>query len=153
MGNSVLKLDLQPAVLLAEQARLVARGVRVCALVGHCVADHLALTRAMTVLGTANCPGALPFTADRGDGMADCGFAAAKWAIDLYRYAIREAPDRQRHRIVGLLLGYSAQAIHDFEDLNDAMTIEPNGSGASPAPISSPRPRGSRYKAGNARPY
>ena len=88
MGDR-LKLDLQPAALLAEQARLVARGVRVCALVGHCAAQPLALTRAMTVLGTANCAGALPFTVDRGDGTADCGFAVAKWAAAVAVLMIR----------------------------------------------------------------
>lgn len=119
-----MKIDLGPSILIAEQARLVARGVRSCALVGHCAAQRLPMLRAMTVLGTANCAGSIPFVVDRGDGNADCGFAAGKWAIDLYRYAIREAPDRQRHRIIGLLLGYSAQAIYSFEELNDAMCVD-----------------------------
>lgn len=107
----------------------------------------------MTLLSSANCVGAIPFVIDRGDDVADCGFAAKKWAIDLYRYAIREAPDRQRHRIIGLLLGYSAQAIHDFDELDDATrVVASSASGASVAPSSNSRLRGSRYKAGSAHP-
>jgi hypothetical protein len=111
------------------------------------------MLRAMTTLGTTNCVGAIPFVVDRGDGIADCGFAVSKWAIDLFRYAVREAPDQQRHRIIGLLLGYSAQAIHAYEELNDASRVVPlSASDVSVARGSSSRPRGNRCKAGNARP-
>src|SRR6202035_5527134 len=138
--------------VLAEHARLVARGVRAFALAGNCPADRLPMLRAMTELGAANFPGSIPFVVDRGDGNADCGFSANKWAIDLYRYAVREAPEQQRHRIIGLLLGYSAQAIQEHDELTDSLqTVALNGSNASRAPASNGRTRGSPSRAGNAR--
>jgi hypothetical protein len=138
--------------VLAEHARLVARGVRAFALAGHCPADKLPMLRAMTELGAANFPGSIPFVIDRGDGIADCGYSANRWAIDLYRYAAREAPEQQRHRIIGLLLGYSAQAIQEHDELTDSLqTVALNASNALRAPVSNGRTRGSPSRAGNAR--
>jgi hypothetical protein len=104
-----------------EHAYLVARGVRPLALVGNCASQPAALSRAQRALDDFGCPGALAFVLDRGDGFADYGYAAASWALDLYTWAIRstEADNAmtvsQRHRIIGLLLGYSISAISDFE--------------------------------------
>jgi hypothetical protein len=138
--------------VLTEHARLIARGVRAFALAGDCPADKLPMLRAMTELGAANFPGSIPFVIDRGNGNADCGYSANKWAIDLYRYAVREAPEQQRHRIIGLLLGYSAQAIQEHDELTDSLqTVEFNGSNALRAPATSGRIGGSPNRAGNAR--
>lgn len=105
----------------SEQAYLVARGVRPLALVGHCVVRAGVLPRVRRQLERFACEGAYPFVHDRGDGFADYGYAAAPWVTDLYTWAAgqREADDSMpisnRHRIIGLLLGYSVSAISEFE--------------------------------------
>jgi hypothetical protein len=107
------------AELMREQAYLVARGVRPFALLGHCVGTQVMMLRVATSLEAAAIPGAIPFVVDRKDGFADFGFAAKRWALDLYRWAVVEkenaVPDEHRHRVLGLLLGYSAEAIEAFE--------------------------------------
>jgi hypothetical protein len=70
---------------------------------------------------------------DRGDGTVEYGYAAAQWAIDLYCWVVNEkaddvVPSHQRHRIIGLLLGYSAAAISDFE--MTAVSASTSGSSA-----------------------
>ena len=104
--------------LWAESAYLVARGVRSLAVLGSCSANKLEMLRMLTKLGSVAEKGAIPFVLPVGDGVAHLGFAAASWAIDLYRYAVHEAPPQQKHRIIGLLLGYSAEAIRDYEEQN-----------------------------------
>jgi hypothetical protein len=105
---------------IAEQAYLVARGVRPLALVGSFRADPWTMTRVQTTLGRLSCAGAIPFVVDRGDGVADAGYAAAGWAVDLFSCAVREEqdaiPTRHRDRVLGLLLGYSPTSIRDFEE-------------------------------------
>lgn len=106
--------------LIAEQSYLVARGVRLLALVGHCQADELEMLRTATRIERLAVAGAIPFVADRGDGVADYGFASHAWAIDLYQWAAREdhaVPDVHRHRVIGMLLGYDAASIREHEEL------------------------------------
>jgi hypothetical protein len=102
--------------LLREHAYLVERGVRAIALAGACpVADVADVTNALAIEG-AYSPGAVPFILPKGDGLADYGYGASRWAIDLYRWAMTpEVPTIHRERIVGLLLGYSTDAIERFE--------------------------------------
>jgi hypothetical protein len=108
----------------------------------------------MTELGAANFPGSIPFVIDRGDGNADCGYSANKWAIDLYRYAIREVPEQHRHKIIGLLLGYSAQAIQEHDELSDSLRVVSfSGLDVSAARASSSRPHDSQSRAGKSRSY
>jgi hypothetical protein len=104
--------------LLAEQAYLVARGVRPLSLVGHCEADPMTMLRVATRIERVTCPGAVPFVIDHGDETASYGYAGAAWALDLYEWANNPAlvPQEQRHRINGLLLGYSGSAISRHED-------------------------------------
>jgi hypothetical protein len=106
--------------LLREQSYLVARGVRPLAITGHCTSESLTMLRAATRLGTMADAGAIPFVIDRGDGWADFGFAAARWAVDLYSWLTNNSqdaiPQEQRERILGLLLGYSTEAIRRFEE-------------------------------------
>lgn len=62
-------------------------------------------------------PGCIPFVVDREDGCADFGYAAAAWAVDLLRWmALAKIPSEQEARIMGLLLGYSPNAIRTFEE-------------------------------------
>jgi hypothetical protein len=106
--------------LIAEQAYLVARGVRALALAGQCDSEPLVMLRVATRLEAQSSPGAIPFVVDRGDGRADFGFAAAGWVLDLYSWLSKDTqdavPEPQRSRILGLLLGYSTEAIRLFED-------------------------------------
>jgi hypothetical protein len=104
--------------LLTEQAYLVARGVRPLSIVDHCPADPMTLLRAATAVEAVTCPGAVPFVVDHGDGTASFGYAGAAWALDLYEWANNPklVPQEQRHRINGLLLGYSVHAISRHED-------------------------------------
>jgi hypothetical protein len=107
---------------LVEHAYLVSRGVRPMALAGYTSSGDWEMTRATTRLERLASPGAITFVIPRDDGLADCGYGACRWAIDLYGWALvsrRDAmPARYRHRIVGLLLGYSPMAIRDFEEAN-----------------------------------
>jgi hypothetical protein len=109
---------LPSADALAEQAYLVARGVRPLSLAGHCPADPMVLLRVATKVECQTCPGAVPFVVDHGDDTASYGYASAAWALDLYEWTVREAliPEEQRHRIIGLLLGYSVPAVARHDD-------------------------------------
>ena len=102
-----------------EHAYTVARGVRALALVGNCASDPFTMRLALEGLEAAAEGGAMPFVLDRGDGSAECGYAGAPWVHDLYRWAVQQADDTvprdQRHRIIGLLLGYSVEAVSKFE--------------------------------------
>jgi hypothetical protein len=101
---------------LQEAAYLVSRGVRPMALAGHCKADPMVMLRASTRLGTAAARfDALPFVIDFGEDRADCGYAAARWVIDLYEDIIRDCHPH-RHEIIGLLLGYSPSAISRHQE-------------------------------------
>lgn len=108
-----------PDKLLAEQAYLVGNGVRPLALVDAPApgAGAFELLGLLTRLeGLRGSPTAIPFVIGVGGGRFAAGYAAAQWAIDLLHFALTTAPLTQRHRILGLLLGYSADAIHRFEE-------------------------------------
>jgi hypothetical protein len=106
--------------LLREQAYLVARGVRPIAIVGQCRSSPAVLLRAQTLLDNSSDVGAIPFVVDRGDGCADLGYAGARWAVDLFSWIVKDAqdaiPNEHRNRILGLLFGYSIEAIRLFDD-------------------------------------
>ena len=121
--SASMEQDFEPTLsegLLREHAYLVARGVRPIALVGQCQSSPVALLRAQTLLNNGADAGAIPFVIDRGDGCADLGYAAARWAIDLFRWIVKDAqdaiPSEHRDRILGLLFGYSIEAIRLFDD-------------------------------------
>jgi hypothetical protein len=109
-----------PASYVEEQAYLIARGVRAMALVGTVVNDPDIMLQADTQLSVLSLAldKSIPFVFDRHDGLADCGFAAATWVIDLYCWLHSGVvPDKHRHHIIGLMLGYSADAIRDHDAL------------------------------------
>ncbi|HEY4451551.1 MAG TPA: hypothetical protein VGN13_08155 [Solirubrobacteraceae bacterium] len=107
---------------LAEQAYLVARGVRRMSLAGHLhlpeEAAEVALLTVATEVERHAEPNAVPFVVDHGDGVASFGYAESRWALDLYEWAMKDpaVPQEQRHRIVGLLLGYGTPAISRHEE-------------------------------------
>jgi hypothetical protein len=102
--------------LISEQEYLVSRGVRPLAIIGHYAADARYLGRIERLL-EAESGGVLPFAIDHGDGTASYGFAASEWVLDLYRWLVTDAhvPQKQRHRVVGLLLGYGVEAVTEYE--------------------------------------
>lgn len=105
---------------LREHAYGVARGVRALAIAGSCRVEQDEMLAAQTRLESVGEPGAIAFVCPRTDDFADCGYAAAAWVIDLYRWVVSAAdtmmPVKQRHRIVGLLLGYNVGAIGEYEE-------------------------------------
>ena len=109
--------------LLREQAYLAARGVRPLSLAGHshCGSgdgDPPVLLRIATRLERHAEAHAIPFVVDHGDGVASYGYAGSRWALDLYEWTVRDPaiPQEQRHRIIGLLLGYGAPAVSRYEE-------------------------------------
>ena len=105
---------------LREQAYLVARGVRRLSLAGH---SHLRgsadeLLRLATQVELHGEPNAIPFVVDHGDGIASYGYAESRWVLDLYQWSVTDpaVPEEQRHRIIGLLLGYGSAAISRYEE-------------------------------------
>lgn len=109
-----------------EHAYLIARGVRPLAIVGNCPADNRTMFEVASELENHAEAGAIPFVAPRSDGVADYGYAAARWVIDLLQWVESDAvPEVHRHRIIGLLLGYSVEAIRNHEDHNCGRRFSP----------------------------
>jgi hypothetical protein len=116
-----LDIALPSDELLAEQAYLVARGVRSLSLAGHChlpADDDDAALRIATHVERHAEPNVIPFVVDHGDGVASYGYSESRWALDLYEWAVKDpsVPQEQRHRIVGLLLGYGTPAVARHEE-------------------------------------
>jgi hypothetical protein len=112
------------ADLASEAAYLVERGVRACALVGTVPARETSALPGELARAGAYSPGAVPFIVERGDGMADYGYAASRWAVDLYRWTFSAGvPLVHRERIHGLLFGYSTEAIERFENRLPALGV------------------------------
>jgi hypothetical protein len=108
--------------VLIEQAYLVARGVRRLSLAGHChlnSGDGDKLLRVATHLERHADPTVIPFVVDHGDGVASYGYSESRWALDLYEWAVKDpsVPQEQRHRIIGLLLGYGTPAVSVHEEV------------------------------------
>jgi hypothetical protein len=104
---------------ISEHAYLVARGLRPMAIVGHVKTDDLLMLQVASKLEIATCNiNVIPFVIPRKDDFADCGFAAATWVLELYAYIVQsgDIPDKHMHRIRGLLLGYSAEAIRQHDE-------------------------------------
>lgn len=118
-----MTVKIPPKEYIEEHAYLVHRGVRAMAIVGYCEASDANVQAVYFELherakGGPRSP--LVFVVTVG-GVLHYGYAARQWAADLYKYAMLEAPEVQRERIIGLLLGYGADAIDDF-DAREAMT-------------------------------
>ena len=96
-------------------------------------------------------PGMIPFVVDHDDGVASFGFAESRWALDLYEWTVRDpaVPEEQRHRIIGLLLGYGAPAVARYEDERARAA---GSLPRRPEPAASWRHDGSGSTAGTSRP-
>ena len=144
--------------MIHEQAALIARGVRALALIGTCQAEQVTMLQTATKIGTLAHVNTVPFVLDRGDGVAEYGYATAQWVVDLLRWLLQSSPDRvppkHRDRIVGLLCGYSAEAIRLFDERTSGRLFETpillNESDGSSASLS---PDDDHGMEGKSRPY
>ena len=107
--------------LIKEQAYLVSRGVRPLAIVaeGH-DEDPVAVLKAynelcytlqsggITVGGQTNI---VPICYQDGEGSVKLGFAARSWVPETLKWILENVPQPHLDRILGLLLGYSSDAI------------------------------------------
>ena len=107
--------------LIKEQAYLVSRGVRPLAIVAESHGeDPVTVLKAYTELcytlqsggitvgGESNI---VPICYQDGEGSVKLGFAARAWVPETLRWVLENAPQPQLDRILGLLLGYSPDAI------------------------------------------
>ena len=117
--------------LIKEQAYLVSRGVRPLAIVAEsCNEDPVAVLKAytemcytlqrggITVGGQSNI---VPICYQNGEGSVKLGFAARAWVPETLKWILENAPQPHLDRILGLLLGYSPDAIAadgDFDSGN-----------------------------------
>ena len=107
---------MESAESVQEQAYLVSRGVRPLALLDTCDLDETVMaTRFVWLNQLAGKYTVIPFVLPREDfPCAMTGYAAAPWVVDLLAWSYKQ-PLRQHHRIIGLLLGYSANAIAEHD--------------------------------------
>jgi hypothetical protein len=116
--------------VLAEQAYLVARGVRQLSLAGHChlpEGDSVVLLTVATHVERQAEPNVIPFVVDHGDGVASYGYSESRWVLDLYEWAVTNpaVPQEQRDRIIGLLLGYGTPAVSRYEEEGSGRRFSP----------------------------
>ncbi len=119
---------------IREHVYLIERGVRALAVVGNAEADSDEMLRISTRLESLAGLGVVAFVIDRGDGTADFGYACSGWVLDLYRWSVSEPaiPSDHRSQIIGLMLGYSAEAIRRFTEENSGrLFLSPNVSSVS----------------------
>lgn len=105
--------------VLAEHAYLVARDVRPLAIGGHFPTGSASLLRIATLIEeAASGEEVLPFVIDHGDGSGSFGYAANSVTLDFYEWATTDpaVPEQQKHRIIGMLLGYSPGALSRYEE-------------------------------------
>jgi hypothetical protein len=124
--------------VLAEHAYLVARGVRPVAVAGHFQAETASTLRIATLIErAAPAEEVIPFVVEHCDGTSSFGYAASRWSLDFYEWAITDPaiPEQQRHRVIGMLLGYSPDAISRYEDFGSGRRfIRSAGSGSTTSP-------------------
>ena len=143
---------------IQEHANLIARGVRPLALLGHVQPDPWNLLRAYNRLsylgGAGQKYGAgdrapIPIVALRKDGScADAGFAAKPWVAETFKWIGDNIPQPHLNRIIGLMLGYSVDAIAALEE-SESGKMFPDMIIESPAPESTLR----RWSTATTQPY
>ena len=107
-----------------SEAYLVSRGVRPLALVGEVEADPMAMLKAFNKVsyatnGMRDCSGnpVIPVVAERkGEQTAYVGYAARGWVVETFKWVIDNVPQPHLNRLLGLLLGYSVDAIVSNEE-------------------------------------
>lgn len=118
MIASPIRLDPNSDEAIREQVYQLERGVRPMALLGGVPSEKAAMEEAYGRLQALSGPTVIPFVIDVGTGWAQCGFASAQWAIELFRWAHSIRPKSYNHiaMVTGLLLGYSPHAIGQYLD-------------------------------------
>jgi hypothetical protein len=71
--------------LIREQADLITRDVRALALLDTCKADPITMLRIATKIEALAHSTVVPFVLDCGDSIAEYGYAATQWVLDLLR--------------------------------------------------------------------
>ena len=100
---------------LFNKSLLIRNGVRPLCVVNTLTEREIKEGNVEEQLRETCCGGVVPFIADIGEGLFECGFAASEWVVDTWRWINKNVPDSQKHRLRGLLLGYSVSAISDYE--------------------------------------
>ena len=95
------------------QAYQVARGVRALAIIGSCPSQAAQDTYGR--LRSLGDPPAIPFVIGGLQEWATFGYASHAWVLDLLVFS-ESFPVVHRDRVLGLLLGYSPDAIRSFEE-------------------------------------
>lgn len=100
---------------------LVSRGVRIMALTGYCKSDQNAVLAVRQKLceqdfGNAKANQPIPLILDVGGGTAEYGWAQRAWVIDTYEWILKNVPRPHLDRLRGLMLGYSVDAIAEFDE-------------------------------------
>ncbi len=125
MGNILDKYGCASDEVIREHADLISRGVRSIAIIGQFKANPDAMLLVATKVETLAPAEAIPFVIDKQDGLAIYGYARKSWAIDLLQWASSEnIPQKQRDRILGLLLGYSVESIAEYCEKNSGRCFQ-----------------------------
>lgn len=130
--SEIVDIKLPPDELLQEQAYLVSRGVRPFALIGTIPGvDPLELTKLYTQLLFVSTKGAqglepIPVVVPRRDGTCtDYGFAAKSWVVETFEWVMNNVPQPHTNRLLGLLLGYSPDAVAALDEAESGRRFQP----------------------------
>ena len=105
---------------IQDAAYQVSRGIRPLVLLGHVKPDPITLLRAynrLAYLGSSSYNKSIPVVMLRKDRTcADAGFAARKWVGESFKWVMDNAPQPHLDRLLGLMLGYSPDAIAENDE-------------------------------------
>lgn len=112
--------------IMKEQAYLVGRGVRLLAIVGTIEDEPYTISEALIMLNEASVAASgsqervpIPFLVKNPAPLnrITIGFASHAWVVDVYEWlSEKDVSLKMTGRILGLLLGYSGDAIENFEN-------------------------------------
>ena len=115
---------------IQDAAYQISRGTRPLALLGHVPPDPWTMLRAynrLTFLGAHNRSGGhepVPLVVLRKDGScADAGFAARAWVVETFQWISENIPQPHLDRLLGLMLGYSPDAIAAHDEASSGLLV------------------------------
>lgn len=119
-------MSLPSVEVMKEHAYLVGRGVRLLAIVGSIEDDPYTISEALIMLNETSAESAgsqervpIPFLVKNPPPLNQItiGFASHAWVVDIYEWlSDKNVPLEMTGRVLGLLLGYSGDAIEQFEN-------------------------------------
>lgn len=124
--------DLPSVEVMSEQAYLVARGVRLLAIVGTVenVLETMVDVRQKLYEAAVESAGSqarvpIPFLVEvSGIGRVEVGFASHDWVVDVYEWLLGgDVPDQMVGRVIGMLLGYSGDAVAQYERMQAGQRV------------------------------